>query len=251
MPVIISKIQSGGLTELQTEKLIVLIGKIKSDQSFPALLQLLHTSPTLTPFIAKALYRGKYHTDEKTKRLLEDIAHNYLLYGAELLHMQQLLQQKKHPYDILSRSVNIELAEIQEVLLCIFGCVYDRRQMLQARTGLKMKNREQVANAMEIIDMTVRKDLAHFFNSLYEMESIDHRCSAIQKLFKERNFLEVQHVFARILSEQPIRYHYWTKASSMYVAKKSSHPLDGLLLDKFIHSEIELLKETAIYAGSN
>jgi ATP/ADP translocase len=250
LPVIISRIQSGNLSELQTEKLIALTGKIKSDQSVPALLQLLNKT-TLTPYVVKALYRRNYHAGEETRKVLEDIAHKYLLYGAELLHMQQLLQQKKYPFDILNSSVNIELAEIQEVLLCIFGCLYDRSKIAQARTGLNMKNREQVANAMEIIDMTVRKDLAHFFNSLYEIESIDHRCSAIQKLFKEKIFAEVGHVLTRILSEKPILYHHWTKASSMYVAKKSSQHLDNKLLDKFINSEIQLLKETAIYAAGN
>jgi hypothetical protein len=250
IPVIITQIESGNLSEPQMGRLITLIGKIKSDSTVPTLLQLL-SETNLIPYIVKALYRCRYHAEEQTGKTLEDIARKYLLYGAELLHMQQLLQQKKYPFDILNSSVNIELTDIREVLLCIFGCLYDRSKIVQARIGLNMKNREQVANAMEIIEMTARKDLAHFFNSLYEMESIDHRCSAIQKLFKGENFSGVQHVLGRILSEQPIPYHYWTKASSMYVAKKSSESLDKKLLDKFIHSEIELLKETAIYAGSN
>jgi hypothetical protein len=250
IPVIISQIQSGKVSEPHVGRLITLIGKIKSDKSVPALLQLL-SKTNLIPSAVKALYRCRYHAEEPTRKTLEDIAHKYLLYGAELLHMQQLLQQKKYPFNILNSSVNIELAEIQEVLLCIFGCLYDRSKMVQARTGLKMKNREQIANAMEIIEMTVRKDLAHFFNQLYEAESIDHRCSAIEKLFKEKKFTEVPQIVARILSEQPIRYHHWTKASSMYVAKKGSQSLDNKLLDKFINSEIQLLKETAIYAGSN
>ncbi len=251
LPVIVSRILSGNLKELQTEKLIILIGKIKTDRSIPVLLQLLVSNATLIPFVTKALYRCNYVADDRTKKLLEDTAHKYLLYGAELLHMQQTLQTKSYPFDIINSSINIELAEIQEVLLCIFGCLYDRNKIGQARIGLKMKNREQVANAMEIIDITARKDLAHSFNSLYEAESINHRCQALQKLFKEKNFSEIRQVLTRILSEQPIRYHHWTKATSMYAARKGSQPLDNKLLNKFVTSEIQLLKETAIYAGGN
>src|SRR5258706_7727366 len=251
LPVIVSRIQSGNLNELQTEKLIILIGKIKTNDSIPVLLGLLSSNAALTPFAAKALYRCNYKADENTKRLLEDIAHKHLLYGAELLHMQQMLQQKNNAYQIINNSINIELADIREILLCIFGCLYERNKIGQARTGLNMKNREQIANAMEIIEMTVRKDLAHSFNSIYEPESIDHRCLALQKLFKEKNFSEIRQVLARILSEQPIHYHHWTKATSMYAAKKMAQPLDNKLLNKFVNSEIQLLKETAIYAGGN
>ena len=73
------------------------------------------------------------------------------------------------------------------------------------------------------------------------------------KNFSERKtFQKMSQMLTRILSEQPIRLSSLDQGQ-FYVCcqKKCLQPLDNKLLNKFIHSEIQLLKETAIYAGSN
>jgi hypothetical protein len=103
---------------------------------------------------------------------------------------------------------------------------------------------------MEIIELTVKKDIARNFNLLFDETSIEQRCRALRSLFNEKRFVEIENILTRILSEKPINYQNWTKACSLYFSKKFLHQLDAGLYQKYINSDNSLLKETALYASA-
>jgi hypothetical protein len=121
--------------------------------------------------------------------------------------------------------------------------------MNQVKYGLNARHKESIANAMEIIELTVKKDLGRQFNTLFETTGIEQRCASLRSLFTEKQFGQVEHILGRILSEKPILYYNWTKAFSLYISKKYVHPLDAGLYKKYIHSDNNLLKETALFAS--
>ncbi|MGO8055980.1 hypothetical protein, partial [Rhizobium leguminosarum] len=84
------------------EKLILLAGKIGGEKAEQLLLHLLEKQPGFTPVIIKALHRCKYTAGEKSHALLESIARRYILYGVELLYMQQSLSPKDSLQSILN-----------------------------------------------------------------------------------------------------------------------------------------------------
>jgi AAA family ATP:ADP antiporter len=229
-------------------QLINLCGKIGGQEANELLIKILKDSPTDSAETIKALYRGKYISDQQLRPFMEDLSRAYLKYAVELLQMQKALLEKDQPSLLLFNAVQIELSEIREILLCLFSCLYDREQIKKVRNGLEANQKDSIANAMEIIELTVKKDIGKYFNTLYENVHIERRCNALKLLHSEINYQKTDQVLGRILSEKPISYHDWTKACSMYISKKYKLKVDTTLLDKFKDSENPMLKETAGYA---
>jgi ATP:ADP antiporter, AAA family len=231
------------------EKLISLCGKIGGDEAKQVLVDLLKAKPQYLADLIKALYRCHYAADETTQKLLESIARQYIVYGVEVMYMQQTLSKKDSEYDVLNSSLHHEIQEIREILLSLFSCMYDRDKINKAKYGLNATHKESMANAMEIIELTVKKDIGKSFNTMFEQTTLQQKCLALRSLFSEKEFTQVEHILGRILSEKPILYYTWTKACSLYISKKYRHPVDTMLYKKYIASNNRLLKETALFAA--
>jgi hypothetical protein len=250
LPKIRHQIIDHNTPESLRHKLIALCGKIGGDNAQRILIELLKKHDRDLTYIIKALYRCRYVADEKTIKLFENIARKYIVYGVELLHMQQALSIKAPNYNLLNNSLQYELQEIREVLLSAFGCMYDREKINQAKHGLNATHKESIANAMEIVELLVKKDIGRQFNTMFEKTTVEQRCAALKSLFTEKQFAEIEQILGRILSEKPIQYYNWTKACSLYISKKYFLHLDHALFEKYIQSDNKLLKETALFASS-
>ena len=251
MPLLRTQLLSNSTPATLKEKLILLAGKIGGQKAEQLLIHLLEKHPEFTPVIIKALHRCKYTADEKSHALLESIARRYILYGVELLYMQRNLSENDSLQSLLNNSIHNEIQEIRELLLCLFECMYDRQKINQVKYALNTKQREGIANAMEIIELTVKKDIGKNFSKMFETTNIEQRCIALRSLFTEKQSGKIEQVLTKVLSEKPILYLDWTKACSLYISKKGVHPVNSSLFNKYLHSESTLLKETALYASTN
>ncbi len=249
IPVIYTTLVSGNCPYHLKENLISLLGKIGGVSSHEVLIKLLDEIPKDAPFIVKALHRSRYVCTEKTREMMERISFEYLVYGVELLYMQKNLHPDQDQYSILINSLNIELLEIRNVLLSVFGCLYDHDKIFKIKQGLDMKKKDSIANAMELIEVTVKKDLASKFNILFEQVDIDQKYYLLKGLFSHDALQKAEDILDRILEEKPILFNSWTKAYSMYVSKKFEIPIKAELIKKYIHSENLLLQETAAFAS--
>lgn len=236
------------IAQSQSTQLILLIGKISGNEARTALSKLIIEKQTNLPATIKALYRSKFKAGQTNKHLLEDIAKAYIRYAVELLFMQRRLQDKDGPSQLLHNAIEIELTEIRELLLCLFGCIYDRDSIKKSRNALMANKKETISNAMEIIDVTVRKDLGKYFTALFEDSGIDERCNALRSVYQEKEFNEIGDVMQRILSEQPILYQDWTKACSLYISRRYNISIDKQYSTKFLEADNVLLQETARFA---
>ena len=131
------------------EKLITVLGKIGGNKAQATLFELLEKYPSDAGTIAKSLHRSRFSATEETQEKLEEISLAYIIYGSELLYMQSLLEHKKN-YSLLNSSLNIELTEIRNVLICLFGCLYDHEKAFKIKQGLDMKKKESVTNTFSI-----------------------------------------------------------------------------------------------------
>ncbi|HKC37623.1 MAG TPA: hypothetical protein VKB95_16215, partial [Chitinophagaceae bacterium] len=247
IPFILKTISNYNDNSFLKEKLITVLGKIGGSKVQTALFELLDKYPSESGIIAKSLHRSKYKATPETQKKLEEISLAYIIHGTELLYMQSLLEQNKN-YLLINSSLNIELIEIRNILICLFGCLYDHEKAFKIKQGLDMKKKESVANAMELIEMTVKKELALPFNKLYEPADIEYRSNSLKSFLPASKVSQTQEILSKILEEKPILYNPWTKACSMYISKKTSAAVTPGLIEKFIHSENLLLKETALYA---
>jgi len=247
IPFILKEISNNDANTFFKEKLITVLGKIGGQKAQAILFELLEKYPSYAGVIAKSLHRSRYSATETTQEKLEEISLAYIIYGTELLYMQSLLEHDEN-YALINSSLNIELIEIRNILICLFGCLYDHEKAFKIKQGLDMKKKESVANAMELIDMIVKKDLAIPFNKLYEPADIEYRSNSLKNFLPQDKVSQTQEILSKILEEKPISYNVWTKACSMYISKKTSSAVTPGLIEKFIHSENLLLKETALYA---
>ena len=181
---------------------------------------------------------------------MESLSRQFIIYGVELLHMQKVIAENDG-HKILKSSLNLEVQEIRDLLLCLFACMFDRVKMNQAKHGLESNLNENVANSMEIIELTIKKDIGRNFNTMFECTSLEHRCDALRALLKEIDFAEVDDVIAKVLKEKPIHYLDWTKACSLYITKKYLHNIDMALIAKYSHAENRMVRETAQFALVN
>ena len=247
IPVILKYI-SNNINPFLKDKLILTLGKIGGKTAQNILLQLLEQHPSDSGIIAKALHRSRYRVTAEKQEILEEIAFAYLTYGVEVLQMQNQLEKQHEKYSVINSSLSIELIEIRNILICLFGCLYDHEKAFKIKQGLDMKKKENVANAMEVIEMTVKKDLAMPFNLLYEPEEIEHRYNSLKNYLPQNKTHNTEDIFSKILTEKPIFYNAWTKASTIYISKKTGTKVASDLIKKFTQSENLLLQETALYA---
>ncbi len=250
VPLLRDEISSERISQELREKLIILCGKIGGEKAQKVLVELLVKQPEHTSVIIKALYRCKYLAGANSQKLLESLARMYIVYGVEFLYMQKELNKGELQYGVLNNSLHQEIQDIREILLCLFGCMYDREKINQAKNGLNARHNDSIANALEIIELTVKKDIGRNFNILFETINVEQRCIALRTLFTEKQFGQIEQILGRILSEKPVQYYNWTKACSMYISKKFFHPLDADVYKKYIQSENRLLKETALFASA-
>jgi ATP:ADP antiporter, AAA family len=248
LPCIKDYILQNQCTEKQKDKLIYLCGRIGSEKGIQTLLNLLILVPQKRTAIIKALHRSHFKAIGKELKEFEAATREYLVYAAEMLHMQKGLHPKQEKNFVLNNSLQIELNEIREILLCLFSFLYDREKINKVKSALEFRKKEAQANAMELLDMTVKKDFAHPFSSIYEQGDIANRCDALKNIFPKDVFKTFEDIVIKILTEGNFSFNTWTKACSLYSSKKNAYKIDQDMIHKYLESENLLLKETARYA---
>lgn len=236
------------LDETQQVPLLQVLGQIGGEEARNFLGTLITKPSSNHPTLIKALYRSKFKASSANRSELEELTKAYIFYATELLFMQRGLQDTNQPSSLLYGAIQIELNEIRELLLCLFGLLYNRENIQKSKNALLANKKETIANAMEIIEVTVKKELSKYFCILFENSSIEERCNALRAIYKDSDFSKIDTVMQRILAEKPIRYHDWTTACTLYISRKYEIPVKSSNYDKFLNSKNSLLKETAAFA---
>lgn len=226
------------------EKLIGLIGRHGGEPAQQELLRLLQEDPSRSDAIIKALHRANHRADEKTQLQLEALARSYISRGVELMHMQRMLGNLED-HRMLRNALDLELEKIRDLLLCLFGCMFEPGKIKQAKHGLESRSPGNMANAMEILELTVKKDIGRYFNAMFENTSLEHRCDALSNLLKASGIHNVAEIITRILHDKPIAYQHWTKACSLYITGKQHYRIDPVLIQKYAGSDNPMVRETA------
>ena len=66
----------------------------------------------------------------------------------------------------------LELEQVKTRLLWLFSFIYDEDKIMRAKNGFHLNKKETVANAHEIIDLTVYKEIASKFNIIFEQAPV-------------------------------------------------------------------------------
>lgn len=230
-----------------TEKLISLCGRIKGEDAVNLLIDLLDTKPEYRDKIIRALmrcnYKAKGNMIAKTEKLIAD----YYSVAGEILHMMHAIEPRHEKFEILMRSLHLEMNTIRESVLNLFTFIYTTDHIEEVRQAFNINENHTLANAFELLEMNISKNHARQFAILFENEELKHRCSKI----KLPDGVHIQHaddVLKGVLDSSRFSYLDWTKSCSLYTGKKNTLHLDHVVVKKYTLAEHPVLKETAIFA---
>ena len=162
--------------------------------------------------------------------------------------MQKKIAAQNEKHQVFFSSLQLELNEIRETLLFLFSFIYDRDKISKIKAAIEINKKETNANAIELVDMTVKKEFANPFNAAFEYGELEHRCDLLKTLFPKDIFPNIETIYADILTDKKTSYNSWTKSCSLYYSKKMQLSVKTELINKYLQSENLLLKETAGYA---
>jgi ATP:ADP antiporter, AAA family len=248
LPFINTYITGEKATRLQKEKLILLCGRIGGEQSKKILLNLILSHPEEYMTVIKSLYRSNYSPKPVELNDFIAIAKSLLSRCAGIIYMQSSLEPQKEKYHLLINSFQLELIGLRDCLLYMFAMMYDRENINKVRIAYATEKKESIINAMEIIDIAVRKDIGNNFNAIFEPGNIAERMHGLRKLYPVDFFENVEKVLINVLAEKTRPYGNWTIACSLYTSKKQQHVIDNSLIVKYTTAENRLLRETAVFA---
>ncbi|MEO7264768.1 MAG: MFS transporter [Ferruginibacter sp.] len=248
LPLIYPMLHGKNISSHRVEKLIALCGRIGGEEAYRILIKLLNERPTLFKAIMKALCRSDFILQKDQKPFFEKWAKQLLTHCAGIVYMQSSIHNYPRKYPLLQSSFVLELDELRDALLNVFAIMYDRENISRVKAAYLTGKRETIINAMEIIDITVKKEMANSFNAIYEPGDVENRLDGLKKIFPIEFFETVEQVLGLVLAHEKYDYHMWTTACTLYLSKKEMHPLQAHLVEPYTRHDNILLRETAQYA---
>lgn len=231
----------------QKEKLILLISRINSENSHELLVKLLQEFPGDFNIIIKAIYRSSYVPKQNEINLFTENIHQLLSNCATIIYLQNGIKHNNPNPSLIVDALNLELEIIRDTILSVFAIIYNRNKINKARVAFATGSKASIINAMELIDITVKKDIAHKFNTLFEPGNTLERIHDIEKLYSKQSFKNTEEILSHVIKNEKGIYNKWTISTSIYLAKKQGIHLDVSQIKTLIESDNKLINETAKY----
>ncbi len=230
------------LSRQQQSKLILLCGRIGNDSATKILDRLVWETPALRMDIFHALHLCEFKSQPHNRAQHVELMHHYINGSTRILFM--IYEAEKIPTaKILVDALHLELEEIRDSMLLLFSFVYNKEKMMKAKSTFNLKKSESIANALEIIEIEVPKEISLNFIKIFEPGNVKDKCMALKGLFKEE--LTYEKIVETILTSKGHHYHRWTKAAVLHSVIFYEGSKKQLWLETALKENDILLKETA------
>lgn len=213
LPLVEKTLITSSLSRRQHIKLIQLCGRIGSTVAAVVLDRVVWEQPQYRVDAFHALHLCKYQLQKHNRRQHIELANQYLAAGIRTLFMVRSLQHIPTA-KVLTDALHIELNEIRDSLLLLFSFIYNKDKMMKAKSAFQMKNKDSIANALEILEIEVHKDMSLKFIKAFEPGDVEEKCVALSTYFKETMSYET--IISEILNDTHHHYHRWTKAAALH-----------------------------------
>ena len=227
-------------------KLIAVIGRCNTTESKKILLILLQRLPLSRIVIINALYQCGFKSEFKNNKQFENYCNDYLFETAKIVTVLHLLDADDR-YLQLKQALIIELTAYRSVLLNLFSFMYPSEKINQVRNTFQLNKKNGIANALEIIDVTVVKDLAQKFIAIYDTAAIHYKVLEVKKAFGSFNF-SIHDWFNEVLNSESAKYNSWTKSCAVYEIKDADLIAYKPLIKQLVFSNNPMVKQTAEFA---
>jgi ATP/ADP translocase len=213
LPVIRQTLLHENLTHQQKSKLILLCGRIGTEAAVNLLDELVWQMPGMRRMIFHSLHMCEFKTQPHDRQKHIALMNQYMDSAIRILFMIRELSQTKTA-NVLSDALMLELNEIRDSMLLLFSFVYDKEKMIKARNAFQLNKKESIANALEIVEIAVPKEISLRFITAFEPSDVKDRCNALKPYFKE--LLTYESIIDDILNNRTHYFHRWTKATALH-----------------------------------
>lgn len=199
------------LSHQQQSKLILLCGRIGTEAAAILLDDLVWTLPAMRRLIFHSLHLCEFKSKPHHRQRHIELMNQYIASAIRILFMIKELPKSS---EVLADALHLELDEIRDSMLLLFSFVYDKEKMIKAKNAFQIKKKESIANALEIIEIEVPKEISLKFIVIFESASVADRCNALNPYFKEQ--VSYENTIEEILDNKHHHYHRWTRAAAVY-----------------------------------
>ncbi|MFN8310026.1 MAG: hypothetical protein U0T73_08685 [Chitinophagales bacterium] len=239
LPAISAFVNSGTPSPQTRLKMMQQVGHIGGKEAHELLLKWAGESRSQRLDGLHQLHLAGFHSPGNS--LLEGWLRDDMAFAGKLLSQLHFVEQQgTHPK--LLAALRLELSESRERLLWLFSFLYDKEKVMRARNGFQIQKKESLANAFELIDLTVPKEFSLAFARIFEEAAL------IEKLAELR--------LSPVATEKTLwqdllgsaGYNRWTQAVAIYTLPDRVYRELPTLLQPYMKHNDLLLRETCAAA---
>lgn len=206
-------IQSTEVPRQKKARLIQLCGHVGTVRAGHLLEKLVWNIPLLRHDIFRALHQCDYEVPDQHKEQHLRLIKEYLESATRMVFYIEYLD--KDPLNrVLCDALHLEMLEIRDALLLLFSFAFDREKMMKAKNAFAIARKENVANALEIIEIELPKEIGLHFIKLYEPGDFADKVTTLSTYQTEA--LSYETIIDDVLHHTHHHYHRWTRAAAVY-----------------------------------
>lgn len=242
VPVIGKVLEQADLNKDLRLKLINLAAKIGGTEAQHLIESCIDRFPDYRIDIYQALHISRFRVQDHNNDKFHQLINTEMAFAIHLLEQIHWLQQK-HENQTVESALLLELNQAKTRLLWLFSFIYEEEKIIRARNGFQINKQESIANAQEIIDLTVPKETASKFNMLFEQATVAERM-ALLKPYITKNTESFTAMAKEILESKEYYYNIWTRAVILYTMDSIDISKNIDQVNANISSQEFLLRET-------
>jgi AAA family ATP:ADP antiporter len=240
LPAIESTLMAADFSRRYQVKMILAIGHIGTAEAAKILDELAARLPAMQNNIFHAMHLCQFRVSAANRAAYTRLIRQQLAFATRVLFMIYELTKEQEDKALIN-ALELEMNKIRDSLLLLFSFIFDKEQMLKAKNAFVLNKKENVANALEIIEIGLPNDIALHFIKIFEPGSASDRCMQLTAYFSET--LNKERMLDDILNEASYNFHRWTKATALYSLLKATDRASYKWLEKASLDADTLLSE--------
>ncbi len=121
---------------------------------------------------------------------------------------------------LLVHALETELYHLKKRLLFLLSYIYDANDVLQVWESMQMRNKEKKANALEILDVLIAKELSSLILPLLEDFPVSQQVKILNARFPQKR-MELADYLQKLINRQEVPVvNIWTQAVTIYVVRQ-------------------------------
>ncbi|MEO6166570.1 MAG: HEAT repeat domain-containing protein, partial [Chitinophagales bacterium] len=193
------------------QRYIKIAERVSGEKAQAYLAEILLTDAKLKTIAISALREMSYAAPENIKENIQQLIFSEIEIGEGIINYLDILNQEKKS-EMLCRALRTELDTCETNIFYLLSFTYQRQKFLQAFESLRSVRKENIANAIEIIDLGVAKKISARLIPFIEFLHLDHQV----KLSGHPITSDVLTPIKKIIANAPILLSSWTTAAAIY-----------------------------------